>query len=231
MLLNLQLEHLIRKKIQKWFSTKKIKSIWSTISRRIKSNRTRRETLMILKLHRHLNKELIHLLRAIMLNRLQNLKLSKLIQVIFKIMSLQLHKLNKMTKLITWIKNLQRRVHLNLNGSKLNNKAKLRSKCLWDKAKTCHFKHLITHLNQMMMELCLSTGLMLTKKTTEQTFSCSVKFGNQKPNLTFHALSRLKVWREHYLLYQRWKPIKLEVLLVKKRKLLFSKVWLLSSIT
>lgn len=151
-------------------------------------------------------RELILLLRVIMLKNLQNQKLNKLIQVITKIMLLQ-HmlklKLNKMIKLITWIRNQQKRALLSLSGNKSNNRVKLICKILRIKPKTCHFKHSITQSNQTKMELYLSIGLMLMRKTTEPIFSSLVKSGNQKPNHMFLALSKLKVWKELCLLFQR----------------------------
>ena len=87
---------------------------------------------MILKLLKYLNRELIHLLRTTMLKKLLNQSSSKLIQVNFNIMLLQLHKrkkLNKMKKLINSKRNQLRKVLLNLNGNKSNNKVKPKSKC------------------------------------------------------------------------------------------------------
>ena len=159
---------------------------------------------MISKLLKLLNRELIHLLRTIMLKRLQ--KLNKLIQVNFNKMSLQLLRklsLYKMIKLIKCKRNRQRRVHLSLSGNKLKNKVKPKRKCLWDKIKIPHFRLLNIQLNQMITELFLSIGLMPMKKTTVLIFSSLVKFGNQKQIPMFHALSKLKVWKELYLLYQR----------------------------
>lgn len=151
-------------------------------------------------------KEPILLLRVITLKKLRNQKLNKLIQVIIKIMLLQLKlklKFNKMIKLITWIRNQLKRALLSLSGNKSNNKVKLICKILRAKPKTCHFKLSIILSNQTKMELYLSIGLMPTRKTTELIFSSLVKSGSQKPKRTFLALSKLKVWKELCLLFQR----------------------------
>ena len=161
---------------------------------------------MISKLLKFLNRELIHLLRAIMLKRLRKQKLNRLIQVNFNTMSIRLlRRLNlcKMIRLIRCKRSLRRRVHLSLSGNKLKHKVKPKRKCLWDKIKILHFRLLNIQLNQMITEPFHSIGLMLMKKTTVLIFSSLVKFGNQKPIPMFHALSKLKVWKELYLLYQR----------------------------
>lgn len=229
MLQKLQLEDSINLMIPKWFSTKKIRSTWSTISLRTKC-KTKRETLMISKLLRFQNRELIRLLR--MLRKLLNQRSNKLILVNINKMSLQLLKLSlfKMTKLMTW-RNQPKRVLLSLNGNKSKNKAKPKRRCLMPKIKICHSRPSNTHWKRTMMEPYHSTGSMPTRKIMELISTFSVKFGNQRPTPSSPAPSRSREWRELSSLFQRWRPTKLEAVLVKKRKQPFNRAWLLSSIT
>ena len=233
MLLKLRLVASIRQKIQKWSLTKWIRSTWSIISPRTKCKTAKRETLMIIKLHKFQNRELIRLLRM-QKKLLQNQSLNRLIQVNFNKMSLQLLRklsLCKMIKLTQWKRSQRKRVHLSLSGNKSKKIAKPKRKCLMHKLKTCHFRHSNTQSNQTMTEPFPSIGLTPTKKTTAPIFSSLVKFGNQKPNPLSPAPSKSKAWKELYSLYQRWRTTKLEAPWVKKRKQLFSRVWLLNSIT
>jgi len=113
MLPKLRLEASIRQRILKWSLTKKIRSTWSIISHKTKC-KVKRETLMITKLHKFQNRELIRLLKT--QKKLKSQSLNRLIQVNFNKMSLQqqLRKLSlcKMIKLMLWRRSQQKKVHL-----------------------------------------------------------------------------------------------------------------------